>query len=378
MDNKRFNTSEYKKYKTKEKFVSFSVQSDAINFTLSEAETNLKLFSYETNRGGIRRYVSTEIPTLWRCYKELPVKNYYEVIIKNKSCKFYLDLEFEVYYNRDKNGLQMTESLMLLINNHLKKKFGISMTQDDVLVLESSSDQKFSVHLVYFRLVLQDNKSCSRLIQEIIEKIRGDKLSDQFQVQDKQGGWKWFFDTSVYSSNRNFRLFLSSKLGQKRPLILADYDRSSYDLMEDPKIVDIEYEIFLRSLITNVDVGAPVLVVTDSRALCSAGDSGSVRQVQVSHRQGVSAARNTGPSPYPHIEQLIQQIVYPGYIRSWSLDNYDTSVIVYNIAGTKYCNIAGREHSNNHVFYKYYPESNDIMQCCYNKILCNNRKYRVN
>lgn len=374
---------EFRKYRLKEQCQSFSLQSEAIKVAASKTNKRLFVFSYETNRGGVRRYVSTDLQTLWKYYKQLELKSYYEVIIQNKSCKLYMDLEFPVEENKDRDGHKMTLSLISLINDYLLDKFGVNVTQDDILVLESSSQRKFSIHLVYFKTYLKDNESCGNLMKQIIEKIIDGKMCEQFQVKDQHGEWKWFFDTTVYSANRNFRLFLSSKLGQSRPLTLSNCDRSTLDLLEDPNIYDIDYEIFLRSLITNVTVGAEVLEIKDRGspcrvgAMCS-GASGSVRHGQVSHTRAVSADRSSGLSPFPHIDKKISDMVSPGYIRCWTFDKYESSVIVYNIAGTKFCHIAGREHTNNHVFYKYYPDSNAIIQACFNINLCKGRKYRVN
>jgi hypothetical protein len=53
----------------------------------------------------------------------------------------------------------------------------------------------------------------------MITKIREQDL--KLLVQDKDE-MKVFIDAGVYTKNRNFRLFLSSKLGKDRPLVISD------------------------------------------------------------------------------------------------------------------------------------------------------------
>ena len=68
-------------------------------------------------------------------------------------------------------------------------------------------------------------------------------------------GMLWCFlvfidDSGVYTKNRNFRLYLSSKLGKDNPLVLSNNNKwqAGIDFKED----DLQQQIFVASLITKI------------------------------------------------------------------------------------------------------------------------------
>ena len=90
------------------------------------------------------------------------------------------------------------------------------------LDLISSSPTKFSHHLVYPQVVFRDNVTMGTFAAVVAAAIEAsaDPALRRLVVQDG-GGAASIADLAVYTRNRNFRLFLSSKLGKGVPLQLA-------------------------------------------------------------------------------------------------------------------------------------------------------------
>ena len=64
------------------------------------------------------------------------------------------------------------------------------------------------------------------------------------------------FDTGVYTRNRNFRLYKSSKIGKYVPLEVAE-DNKFYPIQS--KNISIENQYFLSALVSNVRYTGPEL-----------------------------------------------------------------------------------------------------------------------
>ena len=75
-------------------------------------------------------------------------------------------------------------------------------------------------------------------------------LSNLF-VKDSNGGECLFCDMGVYTKNRNFRLYLSKKLGKNNPLVLSSNNTYKPHCTENQHH-KAEKQLFLDSLISNI------------------------------------------------------------------------------------------------------------------------------
>lgn len=125
---------------------------DAI--THSESESNLAIFSKEIGLGGQRHFLVCSREQFWEAYRNLPVKKHYEIVLPNKPCKLYFDLEFDIRYNKEKDGKVMTAELIELVVKTLTELFESEVDMGDIIDLDSSSDVKFSKHII-FRYILE-------------------------------------------------------------------------------------------------------------------------------------------------------------------------------------------------------------------------------
>ena len=173
-------------------------------------------------------------------------KHYYEVIPSTKPCKLYFDLEFLTEHNPEKDGYLMTESLVSLVNNKLQKQLSCQSFIEDVLILESSTAKKFSVHLIFQKAIFPSNADCGAFVKHLVSSLAEEEMK-MFQVKEQEGNLTRFIDLSVYSRNRNFRLYLSTKLGKTAQLSVSAIDVSSAVLLEEyseKSQDDMEWRIF--------------------------------------------------------------------------------------------------------------------------------------
>ncbi len=173
----------------------------------------------------------------------------------------------------------------------------------------------------------------------------------------------------VYTRNRIFRLYKSSKLGKDVSLTVHPHNQFQYES---------EYDLFLKSLVCNIDTNddtndnnhknriLTVLICDPSNDTCSKRALPTTTTSSATYLPSQSNSDlipsppsiqygSSDRSPYPDIDQFIAKTEYihrnsiDGYIRSW-LYFPDSQVIVYNIGNNRYCGRIERQHKSNHIF----------------------------
>ncbi|NXM23591.1 PRIPO protein, partial [Oxyruncus cristatus] len=141
-------------------------------------------------------------------------------------------------------------------------------------------------------------------------------------VNDKEGNKQLFVDLGVYTKNRNFRMYKSSKAGKNVILKIAEDNKFIPSCEKD---VSLEEAYFLSSLICNIRYVA--FVLTDS----------------MEGYQG---------SPYPEIDNFVHSLVnkdgLQGGIRQWNYFSLK-EILVYDIYGYRWCENIGRAHKSNNI-----------------------------
>lgn len=272
----------------------FPRQSQAIVFAQKCREA-VHVFALEKEKtsGGQRIYLVTSYTELWHYYRmySQSLMHCYEVIPEGAVCKLYFDLEFHKPSNRGADGKTMVSSLVQFFCHQLMEVFGIECSEEDVLTLESSTEEKFSQHLIFNlkHAAFKDNIHVGRFVRAALRPVlitakqtdRGFPQSVEtrthqgkaegrdvwpespqtkrrkqeemdlsfLQVKDRQGQDCLFVDLGVYTRNRNFRLYKSSKAGQNAAFTVADSNQFTAAQQEG---VSVEEGLFLASLICNV------------------------------------------------------------------------------------------------------------------------------
>ncbi|NWW72810.1 PRIPO protein, partial [Climacteris rufus] len=162
---------------------------------------------------------------------------------------------------------------------------------------------------------------------------QGENLDFSFLiVNDREGNKQLFVDlgkyenvcfpVGVYTKNRNFRMYKSSKAGKNVILKIAEDNKFIPNCEKD---VSLEEAYFLSSLICNISV-------------CMWPLTGPVEG-----HQG---------SPYPEIDNFVRSLVnkdgLQGGIRQWSYFS-PKELLIYDISGYRWCENIGRAHKSNNI-----------------------------
>ena len=255
--------------------------------------------AYEREEFGVsgqRRYITSSAQEFFFYYFQLPAnqRTHYEVIPLHKTCKLYFDLEFDVSCNPCTDGPKLVETFINFINAGFVH-FGFEEAENtSILNLDSSSADKFSCHLIFTRTVFRSNEDIGRFVRTVLAELNrickcvnkeykvGDnesseifgrsfalkELENLFVRSGDEMSKQVFVDSAVYSKNRNFRMYKSSKLGKNKFLnraercvyapIIRESDLSFYKQLKKKEAANVDinpelYRTFLDSLITNID-----------------------------------------------------------------------------------------------------------------------------
>ncbi|KAM7394327.1 hypothetical protein PAMP_021139 [Pampus punctatissimus] len=219
----------------------------------------------------------------------------YEVIPEGAVCKLYFDLEFHKPSNKEADGKNMVSLLIQYVCERLMDIYGIECSAKNILNLDSSTEEKFSRHLIFNlqNAAFKDNIHVGAFIHAILQQVlsttksgicldvkgnretgthadpevkpaKPDEKAESPQtkrrkqeerdlgflrVKNKDGQDCLFVDLGVYTKNRNFRLYKSSKVGKNAAFTVADDNKF---ITKPEKGIFAEESVFLASLVCNV------------------------------------------------------------------------------------------------------------------------------
>ncbi|XP_025240426.1 DNA-directed primase/polymerase protein isoform X4 [Theropithecus gelada] len=382
----------------------FHRQAQAFNFVKSCKE-DVHVFALEYKVGdGQRIYLVTTYAEFWFYYKSRKnLLHCYEVIPENAVCKLYFDLEFNKPANPGADGKKMVALLIEYVCKALRELYGVNCSAEDVLNLDSSTDEKFSRHLIFqlHDVAFKDNIHVGNFLRKILQPaldLLGSEDDDsasettghrfphfleaparqEFSFTEKATGESWtlnseklerlgsaeqsspdlsflvvknnvgekhlFVDLGVYTRNRNFRLYKSSKIG-KRVALEVPEDNAFFPVR--PKGVSDEYQYFLSSLVSNVRFSDTLRILT-----C---DPSQNKQKGVGYFNSIGTSETIGGfqcSPYPEVDHFVLSLVnkdgIKGGIRRWNYF-FPEELLVYDICKYRWCENIGRAHKSNNI-----------------------------
>uniref|UniRef100_A0A4W4G4I7 DNA-directed primase/polymerase protein n=1 Tax=Electrophorus electricus TaxID=8005 RepID=A0A4W4G4I7_ELEEL len=355
----------------------FPRQSAAIIFS-QRCKQDVHVFALEreSRDAGHRVYLVTSYSELWHYYSShrQSLMHCYEVIPEGAVCKLYFDLEFHKASNTHLDGKKMVASLIQYVCEKLEEVYDVHCSAKHVLNLDSSTAEKFSRHLIFLlpNSAFKENIHVGRFIHNILKpalntldaaphpsdigdlsegplsKRRKDEEKDLtfLIVKTKDGQKQLFVDLGVYTKNRNFRLYKSSKLGKNAAFTVAE---DNAFVPKPDKHTTEEERIFLASLITNVSFTGQRILEFDAPEMSSAGFHCSAQ-----HRvpQGSELAGEQQASPYKELDDFVLTLVYKdgiqGSFRRWTYF-VSEQLLVYDIAKFRWCHNVGRFHKSNNI-----------------------------
>ncbi|XP_070316179.1 DNA-directed primase/polymerase protein isoform X3 [Odocoileus virginianus] len=356
---------------------------------------------------GQRIYLVTTYAQLWFYYKSRRnLLHCYEVIPENAVCKLYFDLEFNKLANPGADGKKMVALLIEHVCKALQEFYRVNCSTEDVLNLDSSTEEKFSRHLIFQLrdVAFKDNIHVGNFVRKILQpafhliasedddmtpETTGLEFTRFSETSSEQGtcfskmstdhdvgeGWtsnseklgrlgsaqqsspdlsflivkndmgekRLFVDLGVYTRNRNFRLYKSSKIGKYVALEVAE-DNRFFPIQS--KNISKENQYFLSSLVSNVRFSDALRILT-----CDVPQSKQRIQC-LNHTSTSETIQGFQCSPYPEIDQFVLSLVnkngIKGGIRRWNYF-FPEELLVYDICKYRWCENIGRAHRSNNI-----------------------------
>ncbi|XP_053559849.1 DNA-directed primase/polymerase protein [Bombina bombina] len=404
----------------------FPRQALAFNFAKTQ-KADVHVFALETVIDDTERrlFLVTTYTEFWFYY----VKHYktlahcYEIIPAETVCKLYFDLEFNISANPGADGQKMVALVIEYFSNKLEECYGLKCSTDCVLNLDSSTKEKFSRHLIFvfqdaafkdnihvgnfvkgalqpvFHLIehkldveitcethisTKDTVEVSNLIphhgictaKRNLQQIRKKEYDlSSLIVKDKDGSNRLFIDLGVYTKNRNFRLYKSSKLGKNVPFKVAE---DNAFIPKPQKYISAEESLFLSSLVSNVRFSDTMKIL-----ICVSPENDKNRSACLDHEsKNVPGIIMKGYqfSPYPEIDYFILSIVtrdgFQGGIRQWNYF-FSEELLVYDTVNYRWCENIGRSHKSNNVMLLVNLKGEHWYQKCYDPV-CRAQNFKSN
>ncbi|XP_016041289.1 DNA-directed primase/polymerase protein isoform X2 [Erinaceus europaeus] len=385
----------------------FHRQTEAFNFVKScKEDVHVFALEYKVGDGQ-RIYLVTTYAQLWFYYQfRKNLLHCYEVIPENAVCKLYFDLEFSKLVNPRADGKKMVALLIEHVCKALQELYRVNCSAKDVINLDSSTDEKFSRHLIFqlqdvaFKNNIHVGNFVRKILQptfQLIANEGGDRIPETTRLgsshfseapikqaiscneiaPDKGIGESWvlnskklkrlgsaeqsspdlsflvvkndsgekhlFVDLGVYTRNRNFRLYKSSKIGKNVTLEIAEDNKFSPKQSKD---ISEENQYFLSSLVSNVRFSDTLRILTCDPYQKLKGAECCNTTSTAETIEGFQC------SPYHEIDQFVLSLVnkngIKGGIRRWNYF-FPEQLLVYDICKYRWCENIGRAHKSNNI-----------------------------
>lgn len=335
----------------------FATQQLCMDFCDARSGLGLRVWSFEVDGCGRRRYVAASYESFWRRYAGFLRRgvqtHFYEVIREGYASKLYFDLEFLRGHNPQARAEDMVEAVVQVCAEVCGRE--VRRRNGDVVELDSTTERKFSRHLVFEGLVFWDNVQAGDVARRVVEKI-AERDEALVMVWDKDGGRVPFVDLGVYTRNRCFRLVGSSKFGKTQQLAEVGKGQSEGRLA-------VGKRMFMRSLVCAVDGGVALL---GSPRAAGGGREAGERKGGVREHGGFQRASGER-SEFPAVDAYVEQLVggHGGGIYGVTVVS-GADVVMYAIkGGYKFCARIGRHHRSNNVILVADVRKGEMHQRCF-------------
>ncbi|KAI6190927.1 DNA-directed primase/polymerase protein [Aphelenchoides bicaudatus] len=367
-------------------------QAEALEY--QQQDPSARIFSFESKHldGGRRRYVCIPLQTFYNFYAEQTSKlHFYEIVQEQRPCRAYFDLEFNKSFNESVDPIQCYEDFIQLCQDVFKRTLNIQLDKTNFLTLDSSTDTKYSSHVIVH---LPDRRlfASHLILKQFVEHLTTEMIEQQKCLVMRNDEKQTFLcDTAVYTKNRNFRIYYSTKRDRDARLEYADYccfyakkpfdTRVFFDSLvipnkfEDCPLIKASDFVLPVQLQANISVPQataphvpsvlpsicksqltqqkpPIMTITKSH--------GSCRIIFRIHLGIRDLVKSSGPSPFPELDNwfisLIRDQFPTSQIRTWTLSF---------LINCRYCHNLKREHKRQNVFWIINLEDFYAVQRCF-------------
>jgi hypothetical protein len=373
---------------------------DALLSLPSERRQRPVAVALEERRTGKRRYMALRWREFCELYLRLPAtqRHFYELIREPAPVRLYFDLEYTLSEaNTRVDGEALVRTVLSAAAAMLFRLYGLLLEGRHVLQLDSSSSAKFSRHLVVHLpggRLFRDNRHCGSFCRRLVAEFR-----QRLLVTLPSGELGTVVDTSVYSRNRLFRLYLSSKFG--KTAVLAPAQGCTFAGVDEstPEGVVALLEASLVAPLGGADLIAnkPELVLecsssssssdsnsgssSSSAAMCSLGPPQLQAELPIAgqRRAGFREAGDIGLAPaseWPHVELCVLahaaraggSALPPPSVRAWELEcgpENERRLLTLHMQRHRFCHRIARAHKSNNVYYVVDLKAGSFVQRCH-------------
>ncbi|QDZ25464.1 putative DNA-directed primase/polymerase protein [Chloropicon primus] len=333
--------------------------------------------SSQEHRRTKRVFLATTLRRFWRHYSIMPAlsRHHYELIREGEPCSMYFDLEFAVKHNAGltAQGDHLVDVVLELTARELLERFGLGIDLGkDVVELDSSTETKWSRHLIIHcggNSLLASNAHAGAIALSVVNRLfskleedGGDRYRSLL-VRNGEGAETPLIDLSVYSRNRTFRIFKSSKFGKHAELRSTSRFVGGDYLKEEAGQVNADQKdktFFLSSLVCGQCPKEKKLLHCEE-VLRVASES---KPFNPTSRSNARAGCASAPArieegdghlaKFPLLASFIARTMSPdgqplGRIRS-HVHFVESGTIILNLATNRYCSRIKRQHKSNGVF----------------------------
>ena len=358
---------------------------------LANPDYTWRYFCREHHASGKRQYLATTHDKLWSKYERLGAheRHYYELIVENTPCYLYFDLEFSILANPVVHGETLTDYLIALVCEEFVLTDEIDASdfkpEEHIIELDSTSATKFSRHLIFRlpgRRVFANNAHCAHFVRKLWARVAATRDTDprcaalfvRKSIDDEEAH-ESFVDLGVYTRNRVFRLYLSSKRdkdGGQKPILKPTsrfWKNTKRAKGEDEDVPD--RLTFLKSCATHVGPNPKLIEfpgVTHSSVLVGKQFQGYRNGTVASRNRAEFGGNSIGPCPRTAAfvcHDFDRWSAYRGAsVRSWTAFP-EYGVLVLNLFGNRYCENIERAHKSNNVMFVVDFRENAYYQRCH-------------
>eukprot|EP00762_Andalucia_godoyi_P007376 ANDGO_01593.mRNA.1 DNA-directed primase/polymerase protein OS=Danio rerio GN=primpol PE=2 SV=2 len=413
----------------------FGKQEEALLYARHhEAGAHLRLWAYELSSAGRRKYVVASVDSFFDRYYELLEEErntavagrdgavcYNEVIREADVCHLYFDVEYMLEDSPDRDGEHMVQVLIDLFLEGAQRLMAVQCTtlestRAKIVCLDACTSHKFSKHLVvpFADAVWKNNLHVGQFVFAMLDELQGRRefdprinvlfvkkkdVDDDGNVSKKEVPC---IDVGVYTRNRCFRLYRSSKFAKHNPFL---YRKSS-----ELGSISAEKCKFKNSLVV-ADLSlynpASLRILEWTLDAKSASSSGSKYPLGTclwrQNGSGCPSLERDAPVaegslttfPFPSVrfflEQLFTKVSQPNLhplfeewqsfagfpipdfytrheplqMRKWQIIDSSAQILTVSTIGNKYCENIGRQHKSNTQYYLIDLKSGTFYQKCF-------------
>jgi len=177
----------------------------------SSCKQNEHVYAIDITECGKKRYVVGSDVEFRSWYLQLERKNVHEVLLSNKPCHLFFDIEYlrADYDVSDEHSI--IDNVLTLVRMCIPRRLFIL---SNIVLLCASDDKKMSWHIVFHGVIFNNIDEMGMFVRFIVMKYGRQHIAALFY-----GLSGCVVDLRVYGNNRTFRIWGSTKMGSRRTLL---------------------------------------------------------------------------------------------------------------------------------------------------------------